>query len=508
MGRIWVLGIPVGLSQAVLPALLLGGCKVGPNYARPEPSVPDAWTQSAQADLRAGAAPLQEYWDQFSDPVLVELIRRASQGNLNLKLAAARIDEARALRGVSRAPLLPSVAGTADAALTRASEEITPTLPPGIDREAEFYSVGGAVAWELDLWGRIRRGVESASASLEATVEDYRDTLVVYYAEVAGAYVNIRTLQERIQYARKNARSQAETLQLTLDLNEAGLVSDLDVNQARLNLKRTESTIPQLETALAKTIHLLNTLLGDAPGTVDALIEIPGQIPIPPDTVQIGIPADLLRNRPDVRRAERQLAAQSAQIGVAKANLYPALYLPGTLTLEAFDPGNLNGGSLAYAFGPSVRWKLFSGGQVRNQIRAEEARTSQSLHLYELSILQALQEVEDAMVAFLKEKDRLGYLQESRTAATNSVRLVKDLYVDGLTQFQNVLDMERSLFIEEDQLTQSRGLIAQSAVMIYKALGGGWDLPEPLLGPAMEDPDLTRDPAPPDAALASPPSTP
>jgi NodT family efflux transporter outer membrane factor (OMF) lipoprotein len=458
----------------LLLVLFLTGCKVGPDYQRPQVTVPDAWRQAVVEDMDASSSSLIRWWTLFDDPLLESLIQRAATGNLSLKIAAARIEEAQALRGVARSGLLPQVDATGTAQAMRFSEATTPVTPTG-DRTTGFYSVGAAASWELDVWGRIRRAMESADASLTASVEDYRDTLVILNAEIAATYVDVRTLQERIRYAEENAKAQSETLQLTRNLNSAGLVGDLDVSQAQLNLSRTRSTIPRYQAALEQAINRLGVLLGLSPQALHGELQQPAPIPQAPESILAGVPADLLRQRPDVRRAERLLAAQTARIGVATADLYPQFSLPGTLALEAFDPGNLDGSSLAYAFGPTVRWTLFAGGRIRSTIRAEEARTEQALRAYEQSVLSALEETENSLVALARERYRQVEVIQARDAARTSVGLVKDLYRSGLTHFQNVLDMERSLAAEEDNLAVTRGTLAANAVAVYRALGGGWD---------------------------------
>lgn len=457
-------------------AVLVGGCAVGPNYIPPTPATPDQWSQDLAETFEDTPGQLQSWWQVFNDPSLENFIRQAGSSNLTLRIAAARIEEAQALRNIARSGYAPQIQGEAAAQYTRASEATTPFLPQGVDRETGFYAVGASAAWELDLWGRIKRSVESATASLEATQEDYHDTLVILYGQVATTYIEARTLQQRIRYAQQNAEAQRETLQLTRNLNSAGLVGDLDVSQAQLNLARTESGIPTFQAALTATVNQLAVLLGQSPGGLQSVFNTVEPIPAPPDVLAIGLPADLLRQRPDIRRDERLLAAQTARIGIAQAQLYPTLSLPGTLSFEAFDPGNLNGSSLAYAFGPALRWNLFSGGRIRSQIRVEESRTQQALFAYEQTVLLALAEVENNMASFAKERDRLIMVTSARDAARRSVELVKELYQNGLTHFQNVLDMERSLALEEDNLAVSRGFLANTVVALYRALGGGWQL--------------------------------
>jgi NodT family efflux transporter outer membrane factor (OMF) lipoprotein len=439
-------------------------------------ATPAEWSQELDDTFTAGPGQLQAWWQIFEDPVLESLIVQAGSSNLNLRIAAARIEEAQALRNIARSGYAPEVQAEGTVQYTRASEGTNPFLPPEVNRETGFYSVGASAAWELDVWGRVKRSVQSATAELEASEEDYRDTLVILYGQVATTYVEARTLQQRIRYAQQNAEAQRETLQLTRNLNSAGLVGDLDVSQAQLNLARTESAIPTFQASLTATINQLAVLLGRSAGSLQSVFESAQPIPTPPDVVAVGLPVDLLRQRPDLRRAERVLAAQTARIGVAQADLYPALSLPGTLSFEAFDPGNLNGSSLAYAFGPTLRWNLFSGGRIRSQIKIEEVRAEQALLAYEQTLLLALAEVENNMASFAKERDRLVMVTEARDAARRSVELVKELYQSGLTHFQNVLDMERSLATEEDNLALSRGFLASDVVALYRALGGGWQL--------------------------------
>lgn len=459
----------------------LGGCAVGPDYRPPEVGVPTAYQQAVTNAFQTNVVSLQRWWTNFNDAVLETLITRASTNNLDLKIAAARIEEGRALRGVAKSGLAPQVDGLGGAQITRLNDD-TAAIP---DPEGWNASIGASATWELDVWGRVRRGVESATAGYKATIEDFRDTLVILYGEIAASYMQVRTLQKRIEYAERNVKSQEETLKLTEDLNAAGLVGDLDVRQATLNLERTRSTIPTFRSDLVQAINRLGVLLGESPDALHDELSSVQSVPIPPDVVQVGLPAELLRQRPDVRAAERSLAAQTARIGVAKAELYPQFFLPGTLSLEALDIGNLSGSSMTYAFGPTMKWTLFAGGRIRNLIKVEEARTQQFLHGYEQTILLALEDAEGAMVAFAQERDRIGSVLAAREAAAQSVSLVKDLYRSGLTQFQNVLDMERSLAQEDDNLAVSRGLLAEDAVRIYRALGGGWDPedPEPWLAP-------------------------
>jgi NodT family efflux transporter outer membrane factor (OMF) lipoprotein len=474
--------IGVSMKKIVLflfaaPALVfLNGCKslsVGPDYEAPEARLPDAWHQSIQADFQSGAPDLQSWWTVFDDTTLNALIVRASTNNLDLKTASARIEQAAALRGVSASQYFPDI--FADAGYS-AIQTTVPNTPAGTDRQSELYSAGLTMAWELDLWGRIRRSVESADASLQASVENYRDILVLLYAEIASNYINVRTLQKRIAYAEGNMKAQEGTMELTQNRFDAGLVPALDVSQSNLNLSRTKSFIPPLRQQLVEAINRLSVLTGDMPYALQQLLENQESIPAAQGSITVGLPAELLRQRPDIRRAERELAAQHALIGATKAELYPTLSLPGSLTLQSPNGSDLfSSDSVAYSFGPQLRWNIFSGNRIRSQVRAEEAAAKAALHSYEQTLLLALEEVEDFMAAYAHEKDRIELLTEAEEHARKSVELVNELYKSGLTDFQNVLNTEQALLDQQDELAKSQGLVSTYLVGVYKALGGGWD---------------------------------
>lgn len=471
------------IHKSLLPgALALGllqGCvtlvTVGPDYTPPETKMPDAWHQAATEGLAEGEANLQTWWDTLNDPVLADLIDRAGQGNLDLKEAVARIREARARLGIASGEQFPDIDGQGFFERSRTSKGITEAVPPPQDRTDNFYGMGLDSSWEIDFWGRIKRSIESADASLKASIEDYRDVVVLLLADVASNYVEVRALQARIRLARANVEIQRRTLQLTKDRLEAGIAPELDVRQAELNLATTESVIPTLQILLVQAINRLGVLLGEHPSTLHAELAKPASIPKPPEEVTVGLPADLLRQRPDIRRAERSLAAQTAQIGVATADLYPRFSLLGTFALEAVDGVKFfDSGNQAYGFGPAFRWNIFDGGRIRNNIKAQDALTEQVLVRYENTVLRALEDVENSMVAYVQERDRREALARSVVAAERSVEIVEQAYIIGLTDFQNVLDTQRSLFEQQDALAESEGDVTQNLIRIYKALGGGW----------------------------------
>ena len=455
--------------------LLFSGCKVGPDYVRPESSVPDQWHEKAVQGLDDGSADLQTWWTVFDDPMLEDLIQRTRTENLDLQIAAARVMEARALLGVASGEYWPNVDAAGFYSRDRVSENGLIAPPSGDVDETNLNLIGVDATWEIDVFGRISRSVESAQATMQASVEDYRDVLVSLYSEVAQSYIDLRAIQTRLKYTVNNAELQRDTLKLTQDRREAGLVPQLDVEQAKLVLASTESAIPLLQQFESLTIHRLSVLLGQPPAALYNELSKSADVPDVPEEVAASLPAELLRQRPDIRRAERILAAQTAEIGVATAGLYPAFSLSGTFALEAQqidDVGDWD--SRTWGFGPSMRWNLFDGDRIRNSIKVQEARAEQAMINYEQTVLLALEDVENAMVSFEREKERLQDLLDSVDAAKESVKLVGTLYENGLTDFNNVLDMQRSLTFQQDLLAESEGAVANNLVRIYTALGGGW----------------------------------
>jgi NodT family efflux transporter outer membrane factor (OMF) lipoprotein len=463
----------------VAALLLAAGCaSVGPDYEQPEPELPDAWHTTAVAGLEQGTADLQVWWRLLDDPMLDALIERAAADNLGLREALWRVEEARALRGVAAGPRSPQVEASGESSRSQASDngalgELAP--PDGFDA-ADLHDYGVSAFWEIDVFGRIRRQVEAADATTEATVEAYRDVLVSLYAEVALAYIDVRTQQQRLQLARANVTGQEDTLKLTRDRFDAGLVSALDVAQAESNLANTRSLIPTIQLNLERSLNRLAVLLGEPPGSVHEELGEPAPIPHEPERVALALPAELLRQRPDIRQAERLLAAQTARIGVATADLYPTFSLAGFLGLQATDIGDLtDGDSVTWGFSLPIRWSIFSGGRIRSQIRVEEARTEQALANYEGAVLRALEEAENTMVAYGSELERRQRLTEAVDATQRSLDLVLTQYLAGLADFQNVLDTQRSLLQREDELAVAEGGVVSNLVRLYRAFGGGWN---------------------------------
>lgn len=472
------------LRQFAMPALLLavfaGGCAVGPNYERPAVNLPDTWT-TYTASGAGDANELTKWWKQFNDPVLDELMALAWQNSPTLEQAFIRVLESKTRRDQAAGVYWLDVDGTGSYRRSRTSENSYEGQFMSNNDAFDTYSVGIEAGWEIDLFGRISRSVESAEYRFEADIEDYRAVLVALYAEVARNYVDIRTAQARIDYARKNLEIQRETLELTQSRYDAGIAPRLDVEQAKTNLANTESEIPMLRKAEAAGIHRLAALTGRYPSTLGIDLKSWGAIPSISGALPDAIPGDVLRQRPDVRKAERLLAAQVAKIGYAKADLYPQLSLTGNFHLTGKNFGDLGKwSSRGYGFGPAFHWNLFDGDRVRNQVRIEELRTLAAYHAYEQAIFEAVEDIENAGAFTVQDQRRLEALERSTESAAKSVELVETLYRNGLTDFQNVLDSQRTLSAQQDNLAAARGQIAQDWIGIYSALGGGWGEPDEL----------------------------
>jgi NodT family efflux transporter outer membrane factor (OMF) lipoprotein len=448
--------------------LTLAGCvSVGPDYRKPEIALPSQWNQTLVSSATASNLDIKilaTWWSKLNDPALSSLIDRAILGNLDLREAKARVREARAQRGVSVADQFPSVDATASASRNRTSGGVQ-----------NLYSAGFDASWELDLFGGKRRSVEAAQGTLEASEEDLRDVLVTLVAEVALNYVDIRAYQTRLGIAEANRDAQQETYQITQWRLEGGLITALDVEQARYSLEQTRSQIPPLQTSLEKSKNRLALLLGKHPGSLEEELSERKFIPVAPVEIAVGIPADVLRNRPDVRRAERKLAAQTAKIGVAAAEIYPKLALNGSIGFEALSAGSLfTYGNRVYGFGPSITWNIFDAGRIRKNIAVQSALQEQALIQYEAAILSALEGVNNALVAYVQEQVHRQTLNEAKSAAQRAVELARSRYESGLVDFQVVLDAQRSLLTFQDSLAVSEAEVTADLIRLYKALGGGW----------------------------------
>jgi NodT family efflux transporter outer membrane factor (OMF) lipoprotein len=465
---------------------LMSGCMVGPDYVKPDVQVEEGWLQQHNQRIKSEPADFSEWWTVFNDPVLDNLIEMASRQNLDLQNAGLRILEARAQLGIaigSQYPQTQQFSGEANAnqLSDKAANEAT------LDRFYYNYQIGFDAAWEFDFWGRFRRGVESANASLYASLADYDDILVSLIAEVARTYLDIRTFEQRLVVTRENVKLQEKSLALAVARFEVGDTSQLDVSQAKALLKQTQATIPPLEASLRQAKNALAILLGILPTEVQDVLGPAQPIPTAPIEVAVGIPADLLRRRPDIRLAEFQAAAQSAQIGVAKADLYPSFSLVGSIGLQSTDKGGVlsnnanfsdlfTSGGITYFIGPTFQWPIFNYGRLKNNVRVQDARFQQLVVNYQNTVLRAFQDVEDATVGFLRTQEQSVFLADSVEQYKLSVKLSLIQYREGLTSYQRVIDAQRNLAQQEDFFASATGSVGTNLIALYKALGGGWEL--------------------------------
>lgn len=450
---------------------VISGCKfVGSDYAEPAVVVPDEWAENL-LDADSDRIRLDHWWLGFEDLSLDSLIKQAIENNKDLGVAYERVVQARATSLVSRAALFPDVDGNGAFSRERTSEGVGIA---GAGSTENYYSLGGSLSWELDVLGGVRRAVESSDATLQATEESYRDFMVLLIAEVANAYLEVCTLDERIELAKTNIVNQRDSLKIAQERFKAGLVPRQDTTQAQTNLSDTLALLPQLRQERSIEVNQLAALAGTYSSEIQSIIGEHKAIPTPPMGTEVGIPADLIRSRPDIRAAERTLAAQNARVGVAEADLYPRFALSGDFALLSIDSSDLfEAGSRAYSLGPSFRWNLFNAGLVRSQIAIEESLTRAAFLSYEDAVLNAVGEVETSLSGIANERDRLAALEVGSVAAKDTVRLVKDSYTKGLIDFQNVLDAERTSTRVQDDFAVSQGRLAQAYVSLYRALGGG-----------------------------------
>lgn len=465
-----------GIAAALLGStLVLPSCAVGPDYKKPESRVPENWHQTLEGGAVAGQpADLARWWTTLNDPALDGLIERAVKGNHDLRIASARLREARAQRGVVAADQYPTVNVDGSYTRERTSDNIASGF--GSNGETDDYQVGFDAAWEIDIWGRVRRNVEAADADLGAAEESRRDVLITLLAEVARNYVELRSLQERVAIAQANTLSQQQTLDLSKARFKAGLSSDLDVARAESQLNLTKSQVPALNALTQASIHRLGVLVGQEPGAMAQELELVKALPVKPAQVPVGLPSDLLRRRPDIRQAERALAAATARIGVAEGDLFPRFSLTGSFGFESDNVGRLfEGNSRFWAIGPAVRWPIFDAGRIRNNVKVQNARQEQAVALYEKVILTSLEDVENSLVSYAREQDRRQALVDSESSAKRATDLATELYSRGLTDFLSVLEAQRQLFAAQDLRAQSDRTVLTDLIALYKSLGGEWD---------------------------------
>ena len=471
------------LSLTSGSVLFVAGCAVGPKYQEPALAVPAAWNEAQQKGVETRPADLARWWTVFSDPLLNSLVERAVQSNLDLRVAEARVREARALREVVAAGAWPTLDTFGSYTRSRTSENAF-SVPsqggagggfPGVKLERNLFNAGFDANWEIDVFGGVRRSVEAADATIEATDYNRRDILVSLLGDVARNYIDVRGAQRRLAVARANLKTQQDSLDLTRVRFEAGLASDLDVARAEAQINTTAAQIPTLESLLKQAAYSLDLLLGLAPGALWQELEKELAVPSLPSEVLVGLPSDLLRRRPDIRSAERQLAAATAQVGAAIADLFPKFFLIGTAGLQSISASDwFTGRSRYWSIGPTVSWPIFDAGRIRANIEIRNAQQEQALNQYEKAVLAALGDVEKSLVNYSQEQIRYRSLTDAVAANRRAVEMANELYVRGLSDYLNVLDTQRALYLTESELAESEATMAANLVALYKALGGGW----------------------------------
>jgi multidrug efflux system outer membrane protein len=488
--------------------IIVVGCAVGPNYHPSETKVPSTWdgqnvvTPALPSKTTTGLVTLVEWWTAFNDPTLSSLVEMGVRANLDVRLAEARICQARAARWVAGAPLWPQVdatilyershspsvstgasgggssgGGSSGASGGGSSGGGSSVSSGGIPPFRELFQAGLDASWELDVFGGTRRNIEAAGADLQAAVEDRRDVLVTLVGDVGTNYINLRGFQQQIDIARENLKAQKHNADIIQKRHDAGFVGGLDVANAKAQVATTESTIPLFESSARAAIYSLGVLLGREPAALENDLAKAAPIPPTPPEIPVGLPSELLRRRPDIRRAEAQIHAATARIGVATADLFPKFYLTGSFGVSASDVNKL--GSLAnnkfWSFGPSVTWSIFAGGRIYWNIKIQDALQEQALLTYEKTVLTALKDVETALVAYAKQQETRKSLSVAVVENRKAVDLATQLYLAGKSDFLNVLIAQRSLFTTQDALAQSIRTVDTNLIAIYKALGGGWE---------------------------------
>ena len=457
-------------ASCLLLAAALTACAVGPDYRAPDMPVPDGWHSQPQAGVRpdnADAPLLASWWTVLDDATLNQLIELALANNQTVKQASASVVEARARRAITGAPFWPAIGASAGG--TRSDSDLL--------GNQDTWDGGVDASWEIDLFGGQRRAYESSTAQLAATEAELRDVLVSLLGEVALAYVDVRTSQSRLTYAERNLESQREVVNITTWRADAGLATVLDVEQAKSSYSTTLAALPSLESALAAGKNRLAVLTGQTPGSLEAVLAERRPIPVAPVDIVSSVPADVMRRRPDIRIAERRLAAQTAQVGVATAQLYPSLSLGGSIGINAGSAGDLfSDGTQATRYGFSLSMPIFQGGALRQNIKATNALVDQALAAYEATVLAAYEEVENSLTQWINEQRRHAALIDAADSARLASELALTQYNSGLVDFQTVLTADRQLISAEDALAVSDGEMTSNLIRLYKALGGGWSV--------------------------------
>ena len=477
----WAAGLLAGLALCQgggcgLPTWVHNGFKVGPNYGSPAVPLAAEWIDAQETNIRSELADLTTWWTVFQDPALNQLVVTAANQNIRLRVAGMRILEARYRRQIAVGELFPQLQNASGAFTQNKVSANTALVPPTL--WFGQWETGVSASWELDFWGRFRRSIEAADAELDASVESYDDLLVLLVAEVANNYVELRTFQERRRFAAANVLAQENALRVTQDKLANGTATQRDVEQARSILEQTRALIPLFEEGERLANNRLCVLLGIPSQNLVTQHLGDGQIPVTPVEVAVGIPADLIRRRPDVRRAEREVAAQSARIGIAQSDLYPHFTLNGTLGVAADSFGDLFDGnrSTVAGVGPAFRWDLLNYGRLVNRVNLQDAKFQQAAFAYQQTVLEAGAEAEDGIIRFLKSKQRSRSLDASAEAADITRKITIDQYRQGVVDFTAVFITESEVSRVQDAAADARGRMAQSLITLYRALGGGWEL--------------------------------
>jgi multidrug efflux system outer membrane protein len=469
----------ISILAMCIAAAGLAGCAVGPDYHQPKTDTPGQWSSAMErGETNSAGTAEATWWKSFSDPELDSLIARACESNLTVRIAVGRVREARAEAGLASAGLWPTADAAASYDRERLSQNGFPSFPPGIPLGDNVYQAGFDAAWELDVFGGLRRAKEAAGAEAAAAEFGRRAVLISVYGEVARNYIEARAYQRRLAVTRDNIKTESDTLDLTRDLNEHGLRSDLDVQQATALLAATQADVPSLENGFETAAHDLAVLLGQPPGAIESELTNAEPIPAEPPSVPVGLPSDLLQRRPDIGQAERLLAAATANIGVAKSDWFPKFSLTGDIALQSISTADwFTAGSRLWTVGPTAQWRLFDAGRIRANVHIQTARQEEALAGYEQTVLSAFEDVENALTTYAKEQVRRESLARSRDASRKALDLAKDLYGKGLTDYLHVLDAERDYDQSEDALVLSEADVSLDLVSLYKALGGGWERP-------------------------------
>jgi NodT family efflux transporter outer membrane factor (OMF) lipoprotein len=467
----------------LLLALACAGCMVGPNYRSPAVSTADNYLEAHQSAVETSRQEYEAWWRVFGDPTLDRLIHIAYAQNLGLVAAGTRVLQARAELGVAIGEFYPqSQQATSSIIYARPSRSDPSISPQAITSNFWRASLGVSLDWELDFWGKFRRAIEAADAAYLSSIASYDDTLVTLLGDVATTYVGIRTLETQIAIAKENIVKQKQALTIAEARFHGGVTTKLDVYQAQNVLAQTEAVVPQLTAQLKQGMDALRVLLGMAPQPLDTLLRGPSMIPVPPIDVAVGIPADLVRRRPDIRAAELAAMSQSAEIGFAEADLFPAFSLFGTFGTDASNIGNHHlsslfmGKGITFAFGPSFQWNILNYGQITNNVRAQDAKLQELLAGYQNSVLTAQKQVEDGLASFLEGRLQVDDLRRSVAAARAALALAFIQYNLGTRDFTTVLTAEQNLYTAQNNLAIAEGTVASGLVSVYRALGGGWQI--------------------------------